>query len=168
MQTSTFEVLQIFFSYILNYFSTFFQCFPCMEISLIFCLCFYLLCRCGNNHFDVHFRRLGPVHFLVEKWKRRGAWRTKWTEVCLFAAIIGIYPLINNMTKVLFPICTLIWRVNFYVSRQGMVWIGEIKVQLWLYKLQLFSIVPFFYTKHFDCLYSLKLLSLTLGGDNYW
>ena len=25
--------------------------------------------------------------------------------------------LINNMIKVLFPICTLIWRVNNYVSR---------------------------------------------------
>ena len=30
-------------------------------------------------------------------------------------------PLINNMIKVLFPICTLIWRVNNYVSRQGKV-----------------------------------------------
>ena len=28
------------------------------------------------------------------------------------------FPLINNMIKVLFPICTLIWRVNNYVSRQ--------------------------------------------------
>ena len=31
------------------------------------------------------------------------------------------FSLINNMTKVLFPICTLIWRVNNYVSRQGKV-----------------------------------------------
>ena len=30
-------------------------------------------------------------------------------------------PLINTMIKVLFPICTLIWRVNNYVSRQGKV-----------------------------------------------
>ena len=37
-----------------------------MEISLLFCLCFYLLCRRGNNHFDVHFRRIGPVPFSVE------------------------------------------------------------------------------------------------------
>ena len=27
--------------------------------------------------------------------------------------------LIDNMIKVIFPICTLIWRVNDYVSRQG-------------------------------------------------
>ena len=37
-----------------------------MEILLIFCLCFYLLCRRGNNHFDVHLRRIGP-HFFLSK-----------------------------------------------------------------------------------------------------
>ena len=31
------------------------------------------------------------------------------------------FSLINNMIKVLFPNCTLIWRVNNYVSRQGKV-----------------------------------------------
>ena len=31
------------------------------------------------------------------------------------------FPLINNMIKVLFRICTLSWRVNNYVSRQGKV-----------------------------------------------
>ena len=34
-----------------------------MEISFIFCLCFYLLRRRGNNDFDVHLRRIGPVFF---------------------------------------------------------------------------------------------------------
>ena len=29
------------------------------------------------------------------------------------------FPLINNMNKIFFLICTLIWRVNNYVSRQG-------------------------------------------------
>ena len=29
------------------------------------------------------------------------------------------FPFIDNMNKVFFPICTLIWRVNNYVSRQG-------------------------------------------------
>ena len=29
------------------------------------------------------------------------------------------FSFINNMVKVLFPICTLIWRVNKYDSRQG-------------------------------------------------
>ena len=32
--------------------------------------------------------------------------------------------------KVLFPICTLTWRVNNYVSRQEKLYIGEIKVQI--------------------------------------
>ena len=43
------------------------------------------------------------------------------------------FSLINNMIKVLFSICTLIWRVNSYVSRRGKVKIGEMKVQLLLY-----------------------------------
>ena len=42
---------------------------------------------------------------------------------------------INIMIKVLFPICTLMWRVNNYVSRQGKVLIGERKVQFLLYKM---------------------------------
>ena len=38
---------------------------------------------------------------------------------CLFPARVGILAFIVNMIKVLFPICTLTWRVNIYVSRQG-------------------------------------------------
>ena len=40
-----------------------------MEISVIFCLYNYLLCRRGNNHFDVHFRRIGPVLFALKDGK---------------------------------------------------------------------------------------------------
>ena len=29
------------------------------------------------------------------------------------------FPFIDKIIKVLFPICTLIWRVNDHVSRQG-------------------------------------------------
>ena len=43
-----------------------------------------------------------------------------------------LFPLINNTNKVLFPICTLIWCVNNYVSRQAKESIGEMKVQLLL------------------------------------
>ena len=99
-----------------------------MEIFFIFCLCFYLLCRRGNNHFDVHFRRIGPYFFLSKDGKdavREGRNRRK-----------GVYSppetasfrLINNMIKVLFPNCTLIWRVNNYVSHQGKVKMGKMKV----------------------------------------
>ena len=55
-----------------------------------------------------------------------------------------LFLLINSMIKVLFPICTLIWRENIYFSRQGKVLIGEIKVQLILYKLQPLGIVSLF------------------------
>ena len=76
-----------FFSHI---FDQFFNCIvvfiPCMEMSSIFCLCFYLLCRRGNNHFDVHFRRIGPVLFLSKGGK-------KWTERCLVPARIGMLSL---------------------------------------------------------------------------
>ena len=40
-----------------------------MEISLIFCLCFCLLYRRGNNYFDVLFRRIGPYFFLSKDGK---------------------------------------------------------------------------------------------------
>ena len=70
-------------TYLYDAFFIYFQCifkfFPLMEIPLIFGLCHYLWCRRGNNHFDVHFRRIGPVHFLskdgkdgkMERWKGR-------------------------------------------------------------------------------------------------
>ena len=92
-----------------------------MEIHLIFCLCFYLMCRRGNNHFDDHFRRIGPVIFPSEDGK---------DAVCegrldgkVFSSRQSRHPfsLINNMIKVFFRICTLVWRVNNYVSRQRMV-----------------------------------------------
>ena len=89
-----------------------------MEISFIFCLCFHLLCRRGINLFDVHFRRIGPVLFPSEDGKdavREGTIGRK--GVC-FPVESAPFPLINNMIKVLFPIFTLNWRVNIYVSPQ--------------------------------------------------
>ena len=92
-----------------------------MEIPLIVCLCFYLLCRRRNNHFDVPFRRIRPYFFLSKDGKdavREG--RNGRKGVC-FPPESASFPLINTMIKVLFPICTLIWRVNTYVSHQGKV-----------------------------------------------
>ena len=104
---------------IFPYFRLFSDCIiifiPCMEMTLIFCLCYYLLCRRGNNHFDVHFRRIGPYFFLSKDGKdavREG--RNGWKGV-YFPPESASFSLINNMIKVLFPICTLIWRVNNYV-----------------------------------------------------
>ena len=42
-----------------------------------------------------------------------------------------LFPLINNTIKIIFPICTLIWRVNNYVSRQGK---EKYKQEKWKYK----------------------------------
>ena len=92
-----------------------------MEISLIFCLCFYLLCRRGYNHFDVHFRRIGPYFFLSKDGKDAVREGRNERKGVYFPPESASFPLINNMIKVLFPICTLIWRVNNYVSRQGKV-----------------------------------------------
>ena len=92
-----------------------------MEISLIFCLCFYLLCRRGNNHFDVQFRRIGPVLFLSKDGKSWSVREEMDGRVFISRQSRQLFPLINNMIKVLFPICTLIWRANNYVSRQGKV-----------------------------------------------
>ena len=93
---------------------------PHWKVSLIFCLCFYLLCRRGNNHFDVHFRRIGPYFFLSKDGKdavREGRNGRKGVNLPPESTIFLIF----TMIKILFPICTLIGRVNNYVSRQGKV-----------------------------------------------
>ena len=92
-----------------------------MEIPLIIYLCFYLLCRRGNNHFDVHFRRIGPYFFLSNDGKDAVREGRNGRKGLYFPAESASFPLINNMVKVLFPICTLTWRVNNYVFRQGKV-----------------------------------------------
>ena len=68
----SFSIMNFIFLYFKLFFNYIIVFIPSMEISLIFCLCVYLLCRRGNNHFDVHFRRIGPVLFPVERWKSRG------------------------------------------------------------------------------------------------
>ena len=49
-------------------------------------------------------------------------------ERCFFPARVGIIVFVNNVFKVLFPILTLTWRVNNYVSPREKVQIGEMKV----------------------------------------
>ena len=103
-----------------------------MEISSIFCLCFLFLCRRGSNHFDVHFRRIGPYFLLSKDGKNAVRERRNGRKGVYFPPELASFPLIITMIKVLFPICTLIWRVNNYISRQGKVLIREMKVQLLL------------------------------------
>ena len=114
LETSFFPYFRLFFDCIIVFI-------PCMEIPLIFCLCFYLLCRRGNNHFDVHFRRIRPYVFLSQDGTDAVREGRKGRKGVYFPPESASFLLINNMVKVLFPICTLIWRVNNYVSRQGKV-----------------------------------------------
>ena len=92
-----------------------------MEMTLIFCLCFYLLCRRGNNHFDVHFRRIGPYSFLPKEGKDAVREGKNGRKGVYFPPESASFSLINKTIKVLFPICTLFWRGKNYVSRQGKV-----------------------------------------------
>ena len=58
-------------------------------------------------------------------WRKMGKTRSLREEMDgkVFISRLSRHPfsLVNNMIKVLFPICTLIWRVSNYVSRQGKV-----------------------------------------------
>ena len=110
------------FLHTLGYFFTCISLFiPRMEISLIFCLCFYLLYRRRNNHFDVHFRRIGPSFFLSKDGKDAVREGRNGRKGVYFPPESASFPLINTTIKVLFPVGTLIWRVNNHVSRQGRV-----------------------------------------------
>ena len=50
-------------------------------------------------------------------------------KVVYFPPESALLPLMLYLSTVLFPICTLPWRVNNYVSRQEKVQIRETKVQ---------------------------------------
>ena len=107
------------------YFKLFFRLYYCIYSQygkdFDLCLCYYLLCRRENKHFDVHIRRIGPYFFLLKDGKdavREG--RNGWKGV-YFPPESASFSLINNLIKVLLLICTLIWRVNNYVRRQGKV-----------------------------------------------
>ena len=115
------HIINIIFLYSNLFFDCIIVFIPCMEIPLIFCLCLSLLYQRGNNHFDVHFRRIGPYFFLSKDGKDAVPEGRNGRNGVYFPPESASFTLINNMIKVLFPICTLIWRVNNDVSRQGKV-----------------------------------------------
>ena len=85
-------------------------------------------CRRGNKHFDVHFWRIRSVHFPSKDGKGgthegRNAWQSVY-----FPPEAAFQPLMLFGARVPFRICTLTWRANNYVSREGKVKIGEMKV----------------------------------------
>ena len=117
----SFETTNLVFSYFRLFSDCIIVFIPCMEMTLIFCLCYYLLCRRGNNHFDVNFRRIGPYFFLSKDGKDAVREGRNGRKGVYFPPESASFSLINNMIKVLFPICTLIWRVNnyFFPPRKG-------------------------------------------------
>ena len=92
-----------------------------MENTLIFVYVFIYLCRRGTNHFDVHFRRIGPYFSPSKDGKDAVREGRNGRKGVYFPPESASFTLIYSMIEVLFPICTLIQRVNNYVSRQGKV-----------------------------------------------
>ena len=82
---------------------------------------YFLMCPRGSNHFDVHFRRIGPVIFPSKDGKDVVREGRNGRKGVYFPQDLASFSFVNNMIKVLFSICTLIWLVNIYVSRQGKV-----------------------------------------------
>ena len=70
-----------------------------MDIPLIFCLCFYLLCRRGRNHFDVHFQRIGPYFFLSKDGEDAVREGRNGRKGVFFPPDSASSSLINNMIK---------------------------------------------------------------------
>ena len=83
----------------------------------IFCFYYHLLCRRGNKHFDVHLWWIRLVFFSSKGGKDavcegRNGWKSVY-----FPPELASFVFVVSMIKVLFPICTLTWCVNKYVSR---------------------------------------------------
>ena len=77
------------------------------------------MCRRGNKHSDVQVQRITLVHFPSRDGKDAVSEGRDGWQMCLFAAIVGIFGFIVNMVEDLFRICTPTWRVKNYVSCQG-------------------------------------------------
>ena len=93
-----------------------------MEIALIFCLCYYLFVfdvGAGITTLISISDGSDRTFFCRKMEKTRPVEEEMDGRVFIYRQSRHPISLINNMTKVLFPNCTLIWRVNNYVSRQG-------------------------------------------------
>ena len=72
---------------------------------------------------------LGPSIFCRKMEKARPMREEMDVRVVYFPQESALSPLMLFFSTVLFPICTLTWRANIYVSRQEKVQIGETKIQ---------------------------------------
>ena len=85
--------------------------------DILFVINFFVSAR--NTPFDVHFQRIRLLHY-PPKGGKDAAYegRNAWKGVH-FRPESAFFVFILILIKVLFPICTLTWRVSNYVSRQG-------------------------------------------------
>ena len=72
---------------------------------------------------------LGPSIFYRKMEKERPMREEMDGKVVYFPPESALLPLMLYFSTVLFPICTLTWRANNFVSRQEEVLLGETKVQ---------------------------------------
>ena len=82
-------------------------------------MCYYFLCRRGVKHFDVNFWPIRPVLFLSKDKKDAVCEKRNGRRGVYFPPESASFVFMDNMIEVLFPICTLNWRVNNYVSHRG-------------------------------------------------
>ena len=105
-------------------FNYFFQCFSFFSLLENFIDVFvYVIIYCvgaGIITLMSIFDGLDP-YFLRRKMEKTRCMKEKMDGEVFFSLQIRHYPFLDSMIKVLFPICTLIWCVNNYVSRQGKV-----------------------------------------------
>ena len=97
-----------------------FKYFPSKEIPLILCSCFIYCVGAGITTL-MSISDGSDCTLFCRKMERTRSVRDEMDGKVFISRQSRIFSLIYNMIKVLFPICTLIWRVNNYVSRQGKV-----------------------------------------------
>ena len=93
---------------------------------LIFCLCYCLLCRRRNKHFDVQFRRIRPVDFPSKDGKDADCEGRNGGK-CVFSHHSLHISFVIFMIKVLSRLCTLTWRVNNFFPAKEKVYLGQMK-----------------------------------------
>ena len=131
------------------------------KTSNIFCLCYFYCVGARITILMSISDGLDP-HILRRKMERKRAVKEEMDREVFFPAPVDIFPFAGKMSKVLFPICTLIWRVNDYVSLQGKVYIRDLKVLFLSYKLYPSSIVLNLIS---NCLHLIEALFLIIRGD---
>ena len=86
------------------------------HFDLLFMLLF--LCPRWNKHFDVHFRRIRPIHFPSND-RKHVVCKGKTDGMVIISRQSRHISFVIIMIKVLSLLCTLTWRVKNYVSRQA-------------------------------------------------